>query len=439
MSGKFKFIHMADLHLGSILHIGKKANAALADIFNKAVYNSFKNLCDIAIEQKVNFILISGDIYDREARSVKGNSFFIEQCKRLEERGISVYAIAGNHDPLKNNSELFSLPLNVKLFSSEKAEVVDVKDNEGSLLARIVGQSYKENWDSRKMYEGYLLPKGEAINIAMLHTQLDNSNNYVPCSVADLKAIESIDYWALGHIHKHKILNKAEPFIGYPGIPQGRDLGEEGLGGGLLVEVGDNKINSFKLLPSAEVLWRRIVIDISQENDFDMKNIGDLENLMMIKAEEILNEEVYSDFLKGYVFHWTLTGRGDVYSLLRDREEEVSEYLIDNINSKLLKKNKFIYSNGIELKIRRPIENLETLARDNNALTEISKVTSSIFEDEEIKYQLIKRLGSLWEITDSYEDINEKKLQLDGDLLREILLEAEQLAFDAILERSEEL
>jgi DNA repair exonuclease SbcCD nuclease subunit len=35
-----------------------------------------------------------------------------------------------------------------------------------------------------------------------------------------------MDYWALGHIHKHAVLSTTQPTAVYCGNPQGRDPGE---------------------------------------------------------------------------------------------------------------------------------------------------------------------------------------------------------------------
>ena len=439
MSKKLKFIHTADIHLGSILHVSKKANKTLFDMFNNAVYNSFQKLCDIAIEKQVDFMLISGDIYDREARSIRANSFFIEQCSRLGEHGIRVYAIGGNHDPIKKNSELFTLPSNVHMFSSEAVEALEYRDRQGELLARIIGQSYRENWDSRKMYKKYNAPKDNILNIALLHTQLDSSNNYVPCTLVDLKAVENIHYWALGHIHKYILINETEPAIVYPGIEQGTDFGEEGHGGAVLVEAEDNKIKAMSFMPLSQLVWSKIHIQLDKLMEQEHKNISDLENTLMIKAEELLScSEDYNDNLKGYIVKWVVSGRSELYKLLNDKEEELNDYLIESLNRKLLNRNKFLYTDSIEFSVGRPIEDLDILKSENSALKALTDFAGQSMEQEEIKKQVIRRLGGLWEVTEDLEDMNFKKLQLNDEILLSIIQQAEQLAVDAILQRSEE-
>jgi DNA repair exonuclease SbcCD nuclease subunit len=442
MAREFKFIHAADIHLGSILHVSKKVDKNLKDIFNNAVYYGFDRLCDLALEKQVDFIIISGDIYDREARSIKANSFFVEQCRRLEAQGIKVYAIGGNHDPMKKNSELFTLPENVHIFSSETAETMEFKNQHGEVLARIIGQSYRENWDSRKIYMNYNAPKDDILNIALLHTQLDNNNNYVPCSFSDLKAVENIDYWALGHIHKYNLINSSEPTVVYPGIPQGRDFGEEGMGGVMLVEAADDKIANVQYIPISQVIFKKININLDMIEEQSPNNISDLESIIKSKAEDVISEaeiaERYERIVRGYAVKWTISGRSEVYKLLEEKDEELIDYLLESLNSKLSNRSPFIYSDSIEFNIGRPIGDLELLKAENSVYKEISSFAQLCMDEEDVKQQLIRRLGGLWEMTGDLEDINFKKLQLDEETLHSIIKQAEQLAVDVLLQRSEE-
>lgn len=450
MGKSIKFIHCADIHLGSILHVRRKTDKDFKKIINEAVYNSFKRICESAIQLNVDFILISGDIYDKEARSVKGNSFFVNECRHLEKSSIEVYAIGGNHDPVNGGSELFNLPNNVHVLSSDKPEIIELRDNNEVLYGRIIGQSYRDSFESRKMYSGYNLPKDNVLNIALLHTELDkNKSSYVPCSISDLKEKESINYWALGHIHKLNILNENNPVIAYPGIPQGRDFGEEGLGCILYVEGEDNKIRNVNALPVCEVLWKSETIVINEDDDIN--NISDLENILISRCEEILklkgnivkglHEQCagYESFFKGFIIRFKVKGRGEIYNAIYDKEEETSEYLIDSLNSRFNSEKPFVYIDSIEISIWEPIRDIEALKNENTVLKGIKSAIKEILEDESLREQLIKRLGSVWEKKYNIEDANMKKLQLDEDILKDIVEQAEALAVDAVLKRGGEI
>ena len=258
---KVRFIHASDIHLGSFLHIVGEVPAELAKLSVEATYESFENICDAAVEENVDFIVISGDLYDREARSVKGADFFAKQCSRLFEYNIHVYIIAGNHDPIGEQPELFILPDNVTAIGCNDPEIHTAVSKNGEEIARVIGQSYRGREDARKMHLGYHAPDSNLINIALLHTQLEAGNNrYVPCTLPELKGNREIDYWALGHIHKRRILNDSKPVIAYSGIPQGRDINEEGTGGCFLVEISSTENPKLSFIPTSPVVWAALEI-----------------------------------------------------------------------------------------------------------------------------------------------------------------------------------
>lgn len=111
---RIRFLHTADLHLGSSLSIGGEYSAALSPLLDNAIYDAFSRLCAEAIDKQVDFVLISGDLYDGGSRSVKAN-IFNQECEKLASHNIPVYIIAGNHDPLSFHRELIAPPENVHL------------------------------------------------------------------------------------------------------------------------------------------------------------------------------------------------------------------------------------------------------------------------------------------------------------------------------------
>ena len=273
MNETFRFIHAADLHLGSFLNINGSPKEEIQALCKMAVYNSFERICHKAVYYNVDFILICGDVYDSYLRSVRGNKFFINQCLTLNAEQISVYVIYGNHDALNDGQELFTMPPNVHILSSDKSEFFEVY-KAGKVIAKIIGKSYKRRNEKEKTYENYLLDN-DVFNIAMLHTALEKDNkNYIPCTLDDLKAVPNIDYWALGHIHKLSILSNVKPIIAFPGIPQGRDMGEQGVGGVFLVTARNKEIVDMEVLPIATVIYKRVEILIDSVDTIE--NYSDL-------------------------------------------------------------------------------------------------------------------------------------------------------------------
>lgn len=100
MLDSIRFIHTGDLHLGSPLKAVGEISERLKKSLIESSYTAIKNIVDAALEHNVDFVLMCGDIYDNEARSVKGNRFLTGQMKRLDDKNIPVFIIYGNHDPI---------------------------------------------------------------------------------------------------------------------------------------------------------------------------------------------------------------------------------------------------------------------------------------------------------------------------------------------------
>src|SRR5947209_8404297 len=94
MSGGLKLLHVADVHLGKAFQMlgaqGAAQRRALEDTFARAV--------DLAIAQQVHVVLIAGDLFDSPRPSATLVDLAERQLRRLDDRGIWVAMVAGNHD-----------------------------------------------------------------------------------------------------------------------------------------------------------------------------------------------------------------------------------------------------------------------------------------------------------------------------------------------------
>ena len=95
-----KFIHCADLHLDSPFKSKQQLSTSIFEDVQKSAYESFKKIVDVALKEDVDFMLIVGDLFDSENRTLRAEIFLKEQFKRLEKEQIFVYICHGNHDPL---------------------------------------------------------------------------------------------------------------------------------------------------------------------------------------------------------------------------------------------------------------------------------------------------------------------------------------------------
>jgi exonuclease SbcD len=443
MSGNFRFIHAADLHLGSYLNVNGKPQEEIQDLCKDAVYDSFERICNKAISYKVDFILLCGDIYDSYLRSVKGNRFFINECIRLSENNIGVYVIYGNHDATNEKGELFDTPKNLHILSSDKVESFEVY-KEGEVVARIIGKSYKNKSEREKTYEDYLL-SNDVFNIAMLHTALEKDDkNYIPCTLEELKMVPNIDYFALGHIHKRNVLSASKPVIAFSGIPQGRDMGEQGIGGVFLVEAFHKDIISMEFLPIGAVIYKSVEIIIGTLNKIE--NYSDLIKIILEKIigltyddPEVSSQINYSDEyikqeFKGHIVKLTVSGRTELHSKISRMSEEDYEQFIENINEQLCTDKYFLWIDSINFRTTPLIEDFELLKIQNSIFKDLEEVIELYTQDEELKSSLIKNWGSIWKKQIYTENLDEDKFNFDDEIIQDIILQAKELVIEKLAE-----
>ena len=88
-----KFIHTADLHLDSPFRGLTTMPQSLWERVHSSTFNAFQRIVDDAIAAQVDFVLITGDIYDRDQQSIAAVDFFAQQCERLAKIQIPVYIL----------------------------------------------------------------------------------------------------------------------------------------------------------------------------------------------------------------------------------------------------------------------------------------------------------------------------------------------------------
>src|SRR5258708_5235784 len=91
-----RFLHAADLHLG--LRITRFDESACNRI-GEARFHAIENLRKTAIEHRVHFVLIAGDLFDDHtvSHTLSERAFTLFEGKAMP---CPVYVIPGNHDPL---------------------------------------------------------------------------------------------------------------------------------------------------------------------------------------------------------------------------------------------------------------------------------------------------------------------------------------------------
>src|SRR5271166_2755849 len=259
----FRFLHAADLHLGSpFLGLAQK-DEEVAARFAKASRSAFEDLVTKALEEGVSFVVIAGDVFDGEWKDASIALFLNRQLARLSNHGIPTFFLRGNHDAESVVAKSVTWSENVFEFSTRRPETHRVKDLRVALHGR--------GFPHREVVENYAVDYPEPLagwfNIGVLHTACGRTGleNYAPCTVADLAA-RGYDYWALGHVHAFEIVSR-DPWIVYPGNLQGRSIRECGEKGAVIVDVADGRVSDVRRVLADHARWAEIVIDAAPLDD----------------------------------------------------------------------------------------------------------------------------------------------------------------------------
>lgn len=244
----------------------KSKVGALPEAVEKATLKAFSRLVDACLSERVDALVLAGDLFDQAERSVRARLFLAQQFERLRSQSIAVFAVAGNHDPLSAGAG-HEWPSNVHLFGPTLEEKQLLGPN-GEVRARIQGVSYPQERVTENLSRAFQRRGAEPF-VAVLHANVGGVPGhapYAPCSLEDLGAARA-DYWALGHVHQRAQFSLACGVAAYPGNLQARHIHEQGAKGALLVELDRNAPEGARaktrFVPFDVVRWKTVTVDVS--------------------------------------------------------------------------------------------------------------------------------------------------------------------------------
>ncbi|MCK5149305.1 DNA repair exonuclease [Candidatus Pacearchaeota archaeon] len=203
-----RFAHISDVHLG-----GWKQQP-MQDLN----FESFKKAVDICINQRLDFILIAGDLFDSAYPPIEILKETFAQFKKIKEAKIPCFIIAGSHDYSVSGKtfldvlEKAGFCKNVENFEEEGENLIlNPVIHEGIAIYGYPGKkSGLEIQDLRKIK---LNDAPGMFKIFMLHTTIDKAKGTLPIDAIETDLLPKVDYYALGHLH---IDFQYENFV-YPG------------------------------------------------------------------------------------------------------------------------------------------------------------------------------------------------------------------------------
>ncbi|WP_052487960.1 metallophosphoesterase family protein [Gordoniibacillus kamchatkensis] len=262
----FRFMHAADLHVDSPFRGMSALPPSIRDRVRESTFRALDELVRLALRERVDFVVVSGDVYDASDRSLRAQLRLQAALRQLASGGVPVFIAHGNHDPADGRTARLDWPESVRFFAADRVETVPALLDGDRVVAEVHGRSFGSAAVRDNLalgFRGASRTEG-AYQIAVLHANVDGDeghDNYAPCSLRDLTE-GGFDYWALGHIHTRRVLHE-RPWVVYPGNPQGRSVRETGARGCYIVDVSEAGETSLTFHALDDVRWAVRLIDIA--------------------------------------------------------------------------------------------------------------------------------------------------------------------------------
>ncbi|MGQ9545806.1 MAG: metallophosphoesterase family protein [Dehalococcoidia bacterium] len=267
-----KILHTADIHLGAKFSaLGDKGASQ-----REQLRATLKNVVAMAINEKVNIVLIAGDLFDSNQQPQKNIDLVIEQFNLLASNSIPVCLIPGTHDSLDSSSIYRKVDFegkcpNLKIFPGQNVSWKEYPE----LGLTVYGKANFSNRSYTSPLQGLKRSTSSKFHVAMAHGSF-----YIPEKTAEddhvftLEEVEAsgMHYLALGHWHRvYRCMGKPEAW--YCGPPEWIP-GQKEAGAVLLVSLLDS--GEVKVEP------RKIGLRDYEEVELDM---GEIQDLAMLRAK----------------------------------------------------------------------------------------------------------------------------------------------------------
>lgn len=248
-----KLLLSADLHLGrsssGIPLAGDARGIALS------TREAWKRIVELAVREECDAVLLAGDLVESASAFYEALGPLVEGFRALQERGISLCAVAGNHDAGafgKIANEVAEMEGVHFLGVGGKWERVELRSRAGETLS-VDGWSFPAPFHVADPLDDYqLAPPASGALLGLVHVDLEvSASRYAPTTSAALRA-RPPRFWLLGHVHKPGFFSGGTGAgLLYPGSPQALDFGETGPHGVWMLETaGERWVPQFRQISS---------------------------------------------------------------------------------------------------------------------------------------------------------------------------------------------
>ena len=344
-----KFAHLADCHLGGWRQ----------EELQKLNFASFQKIIDIIIQENLEFVLISGDLFDSAYPSIEILKDSFAQFKRLSDAKIPVYLIAGSHDFSASGKtfldvlEKAGFCKNIEDFEIQEDGRIKLNPTFHKNIA-IYGYPGKKSGMEVEDLSKVYLDSLHSFTILMIHTTIKDVVGTIPMSSVKKESLPLANYYAMGHIHKRFETQVANSKYIYPGptYPNNfQELSDLQYGSFQIVETDGANIQTKNIqIPLKEVLT--ITIEITNGLTATQEIISQLDKLplrdkiVLLKLKGTLTQGKTGDIKFGEIEEFVK--KKEVFTFLRNissikiqatefQIESTSEDNVEKIESQILR------------------------------------------------------------------------------------------------------
>jgi DNA repair protein SbcD/Mre11 len=204
-----RFAHMSDVHLGGWRY----------PELRELNFKSFQTTINICIEEKLDFVLIAGDLFDTAFPQIEILKETFAEFRKLHDANIPCFIISGSHDYSVSGKTF----LDVLEKSGFCKNVVNFEEQEEKIILNptihndvaIYGYPGKKTGlDVQDIGRIEIKETGQSsFKILMLHTTIEQVKGDLPIDAVKTDSLPFANYYALGHIH---VIYNKDNFV-YPG------------------------------------------------------------------------------------------------------------------------------------------------------------------------------------------------------------------------------
>lgn len=258
----FRFAHISDVHVGAFRQ----------PALQKLLLNAFITAMDDCIERRVDFIVISGDLFDSNIPNMSLANAAVRKMKEVRDKGIPIYLVYGSHDFSPTQTSVVDMLESAGLFRNvAKGITVDGRlelevYQDGKTRAKLCGLSGRRlgiEADAFQALDREPLEKVQGFKIFVFHGSVAElapdvmRSGSVPVS----NFPKGFSYYAGGHLHDRILEERAGMTIAYPGALfaggdyQDLEKSAHGAKRGFFIVTFDDKVRDVEFVPVKVCEW----------------------------------------------------------------------------------------------------------------------------------------------------------------------------------------